>query len=210
MLSLRLRIAWGVVAAGVALAVFWPVVRNGFAGYDDNEYVTENPHVRNGLDLRWALTAVHSNNWHPLTWVSHQIDSAAFGMDPARHHAVNLALHVINTALLFWWLSGLTGSMGKSAFVAAVFGAHPLHVESVAWIAERKDVLSTFFGLLTLLAWRAYVRKPGAVRYAGVAVLFAAALLAKPMLVTLPLVLLLIDRWPLKRGLQIVEKLPLF
>ena len=199
---------WAGIVAAIAIAAFWPVVRNGFAGYDDNEYITENPHVRTGLsreNARWAFTAVHSNNWHPLTWISHQIDSAAFGMNPAGHHAVNLAMHVANTALLFWWLSGLTGALGRSAFVAAVFGAHPLHVESVAWIAERKDVLSTFFGLLALLAWG-----PGVRRRAATAVCFALSLLAKPMLVTLPLLLELVDWWPGKRGARIVEKLPLF
>ncbi len=203
----RRRIGAALVAA-VALTTFWPVVRNGFAGYDDNEYVTENPHVRTGLsweNARWAFTAIHSNNWHPLTWISHQLDSAAFGMNPAGHHAVNLALHVANTVLLFWWLSGLTGAPGRSAFVAAVFAAHPLHVESVAWIAERKDVLSTFFGLLALLSWG-----PGVRRRAATAAFFALSLLAKPMLVTLPLLLVLVDWWPGKRGARILDKLPLF
>jgi Flp pilus assembly protein TadD len=193
--------------------VFRPVVRNGFAGYDDNEYVTENPHVRSGLtagNLRWAFTAAHSNNWHPLTWISHQADCAWFGLNPAGHHVVNLVLHTANAALLFWWISGLTGALWRSVFVAAVFGVHPLHVESVAWIAERKDVLSAFFGLLALLAWSAWIRKPGPWRYLAAAVLFCAALMAKPMLVTLPAILLLLDWWPWKRGFRIAEKLPLF
>lgn len=193
--------------------VFWPVVRNDFAGYDDDEYVTRNPRVNTGLtreNARWALTAVHSSNWHPLTWISHQMDSSLFGLNPAGHHAVNLVFHVANTLLLFWWLAGMTGAIGRSAFVALLFGLHPLHVESVAWIAERKDVLSGFFGLLALVAYTAYTRKPGVGRYAAVAVLFALGLLAKPMLVTLPILLLLLDWWPLGRGPRILEKVPLF
>jgi tetratricopeptide (TPR) repeat protein len=211
-LAFRSRAVLAVIVAALAAATFWPVVRNGFAGYDDNEYVTANPRVHTGLtreNVRWAFAAVHSNNWHPLSWISHQVDSSLFGLNPAGHHAVSLAFHVANAALLFWWLAGLTGALGRSAFVAAVFAVHPLHVESVAWIAERKDVLSTFFGLLALLAWGAYVRKSGALRYFAAVVLFAASLLSKPMLVTLPIVLLLLDYWPLKRGLRLVEKLPL-
>src|SRR5690348_10168729 len=114
------RVALCLALAALACAVYWPVVRNGFAGYDDNEYVTENPHVNTGLtreNTRWAFTAVHSNNWHPLTWTSHQVDCVLFGLNPGGHHAVNLLLHVANTALLFWWLSGLTGALGRSAFV---------------------------------------------------------------------------------------------
>ncbi len=199
--------------AAAVCAVFWPVTRNGFAGYDDDEYVTRNPRVNTGLtreNVKWAFTTAHSNNWHPLTWMSHQLDCSLFGVSPAGPHAVNLLFHVANTVLLFLWLSGLTGLRGRSAFVALVFGLHPLHVESVAWIAERKDVLSAFFGLSTLLAYGSYIRKPGALRYAGMAALFAAALLSKPMLVTLPVLLLLLDWWPLGRGRRLAEKLPLF
>ena len=191
-LAFRRRAVLAVIVAALAAAGFWPVVRNGFAGYDDNEYVTENPRVHTGLtseNVRWAFTAVHANNWHPLTWISHQADSTVFGLNPAGHHAVSLAFHVANAVLLFWWLAGLTGAAGRSAFVALVFAVHPLHVESVSWIAERKDVLSTFFGLLTLLAWAGYVRKPGAFRYLVATFLFAASLLSKPMLVTLPVLL---------------------
>lgn len=194
-------------------AVLLPVTRNDFAGYDDDEYITRNPRVNTGLtreNARWAFTAVHSSNWHPVTWMSHQLDATLFGLNPARHHAVNLIFHLANTALLFLWLNGLTGALWRSAFVALLFGLHPLHVESVAWIAERKDVLSGFFGLLTLGAYTAYARKPAPVRYAAVCILFALGLLAKPMLVTLPLVLLLLDWWPLGRGPRILEKLPLF
>jgi len=194
---------------------FSPALRNGFTGYDDPDYVTDNVHVNTGLSRQnfvWALTAAHSSNWHPLTWISHQVDCTLFGLNPAGHHLTNLLLHTANTVLLFLWLSGATGFRGRSAFVALVFGLHPLHVESVAWVAERKDVLSTLFGMLTLVAYSAYVRRPGISRYVLVAGLFAASLLAKPMLVTMPLLLLLLDWWPLgRRGVRraIFEKLPL-
>ena len=198
--------------AAVVCAVFWPVVRNGFAGYDDDEYVTRNPRVNTGLtreNAAWAFTAAHSSNWHPLTWMSHQLDSSLFGLDPAGHHAVNLLFHAANTILLFLWLSGITGAPGRSAWVALIFGLHPLHVESVAWIAERKDVLSTFFALLALLAYGWYARQPDVGRYLGVVALLALGLMAKPMLVTLPVVFLVLDWWPLGRGPRILEKLPL-
>jgi protein O-mannosyl-transferase len=129
------------LVAAVVCSVFWPSVRNGFAGYDDEEYVTANPRVNTGLtreNAAWALKAAHSNNWHPLTWISHQVDSSLFGLNPAGHHAVNLGFHAVNAALLFLWLVGMTGAAGRSAFVALIFGLHPLHVESVAWIAERR------------------------------------------------------------------------
>jgi len=196
------------VAAGLAAVVFAcfaPVLRNGFVGYDDPDYVTANPHVNTGLTLpnvAWAFTSAHASNWHPLTWISHQLDAQMFGLWPAGHHLTSLLLHAINTALVFWWLSGATGFLWRSAFVAAVFGLHPLHVESVAWIAERKDVLSTFFGLLALVA---YTRRWNL----AVAVLFACSLMAKPMLVTLPLLLLVIDWW-LEKPIAWLPKLPLF
>ena len=198
---------------GITATIFRPAVHNDFAGYDDIEYVTSNPHVTGGLtrdNVRWAFSAVHSNNWHPLTWISHQIDATLFGATPAGPHAINVILHALNSALLFLWLANLTGAPIRAAFVALVFALHPLHVESVAWIAERKDVLSGLFAILTLLAYTAYARRPSTARYALVALLFAAGLLAKPMLVTLPIVLLLLDRWPLARGFRILEKLPLF
>jgi len=191
---------------------FAPTLRNNFVGYDDREYVIENPHVNTGLtpsNAAWAFTAVHSNNWHPLTWLSHQLDCTLFGLDPAGPHAINLLLHIANTLLLFWWLADLTGDSLRAAFAAAVFGVHPVHVESVAWIAERKDVLSTLFGLFALLAYTRYARKPAVWRYLAVAGFFALSLLAKQMLVTLPLLLLLLDWWPLKRGWSVKEKLPL-
>src|SRR5438552_13648530 len=135
------------ICAGLAAIVFLtfsPTLRNGFVGYDDGEYVTGNVHVKTGLSVEnvaWAFTAAHSSNWHPLTWMSHMLDCTWFGLEPRWHHLTSLLLHVPNTLLLFWWLLGATGARGRSAFVALVFGLHPLHVESVAWVAERKDVL---------------------------------------------------------------------
>ncbi len=204
--------ACSVALVAVVGAVFWPVLRNGFVGYDDEEYVTRNPRVNTGLSREnalWALTAAHSNNWHPLTWMSHQLDCTIFGLNPAGHHAVNLAFHAVNTALLFLWLHAMTGSLGPGAWAALIFGLHPLHVESVAWVAERKDVLSGFFALLALLAYTAYARHPGLRRYLAVTALLALGLMAKPMLVTLPVLFLVLDLWPLARGPRILEKLPL-
>jgi Flp pilus assembly protein TadD len=202
---------------------FSPTLHNGFTGYDDPEYVTDNMHVSTGLtapNVAWAFTTAHSSNWHPLTWLSHALDCQLFGLAPAGHHLTSLLLHVANTLLLFLWLSGWerVGQSSshvatKSAFVALVFGLHPVHVESVAWVSERKDVLSTLFWMLTLLAYSAYVKKPGLARYCLMATLFAAGLLAKPMLVTVPLLLLLLDWWPLARierwSRLVWEKLPL-
>ena len=203
----------------LTLAVFLtlsPVLENGFTGYDDPDYVTQNSHVSTGVTLQniaWAFRGAHASNWHPLTWISHQLDCAFFGLNPAGHHFINLLLHVINVLLLFLWLNGATGFQGRSAFVALAFGIHPLHVESVAWIAERKDVLSTFFWMLTLLAYTWYARKPGIGRYLAVTVFFTAGLLSKPMLVSLPFLLLLLDWWPLARKEKwtelVLEKIPL-
>ena len=202
--------------AVAVLAVFYPALGNGFTGYDDGEYVVDNVHVRTGLsgkNVTWALTAAHSNNWHPLTWISHALDATMFGLNPTGHHLTSLLLHISNTVLLFLWLSGATGRKGCSAFVALGFGLHPVHVESVAWIAERKDVLSTWFWMLALLAYTFYTKKPGLVRYLLVAVLLAAGLMSKQMLVTVPLLLLLLDWWPLGRGETFrrlaLEKIPL-
>jgi protein O-mannosyl-transferase len=212
----RSRVALAFVLAGVVFLCFSPVLRNGFVGYDDPDYVTRNPQVAAGLSWRlvaWAFTTPHASNWHPLTWISHALDCSLFGLAPSGHHLTSLLLHAINTALLFWWLSSATGLRGRSAFVALVFGLHPLHVESVAWIAERKDVLSAFFLFLALIAYTAYARRPSPARYLVVAAAFIAGLLSKPMVVTLPLLLLAIDRWPLQRTEPwrrlIVEKLPL-
>ena len=210
-MKFRSSLAIGALLAAAVFVSFLPVLRNGFTGYDDPIYVTANAHVSAGLTwdgLRWAFTRAYASNWHPLTWLSHALDCSLFGVNPAGHHLSSLLLHIANTLLLFFWLSGLTGATGRSAFVALGFGIHPLHVESVAWVAERKDVLSTFFALLALLAYSAYVRRPGAVRYVVVALCLSASLASKAMWVTLPVLLVLIDWWPLgRRALR--EKIPL-
>ncbi len=203
--------------AVIVLGVFAPALGNGFVGYDDADYVTGNPHVGTGLsreNLAWAFTASHANNWHPLTWISHQADSSLFGLEPRGHHLTSVVLHAANAALLFWWLNSVTGRLMVSAFVALAFGLHPLRVESVAWIAERKDVLSTLFWMLTLIAHTQWVRRRGTTLYVLTAGCLAAGLLAKQMLVTLPAVLLILDWWPLRREdpvkRLVLEKLPLF
>jgi tetratricopeptide (TPR) repeat protein len=192
--------------------------------WDDPTYITENPTVLQGLtwaNAWWALTTGHSPYWHPLTWISHMIDVSLFGSDAGAYHVVNVVLHTANTLLLFELLRRMTGATGRSAFVAAMFAAHPLHVESVAWVTERKDVLSTCFWLLASLAYLSYVRRGSWQRYVGVAVLFTLALMSKPMVVTLPVVFLLLDVWPLGRlspgtpggwlraRALVIEKLPL-
>ena len=191
-----------VVLAVATLAVYARVARFEFLNYDDGEYVSDNAYVQHGIDaktLRWAFTTGSAVNWHPLTWISHMIDWTLFGSWAGGHHLMNVALHVANTLLLLLFLERATGATGRSAFAAALFALHPLHVESVAWVAERKDVLSTLFWMLTMLAYLAYTRAPSSKRYVLVAALFAAGLMAKPMLVTLPFVLLLLDVWPLGR-----------
>jgi Flp pilus assembly protein TadD len=216
------------VAAAVALATlvtFGSVLPKTFVNYDDNVYVTDNPHVRAGVGaagVRWAFTTTTASNWHPVTWLSHMLDVQMFGLDAGKHHAVNLVLHAVNTALVFLLFATMTGAVWRSAFVAALFALHPLHVESFAWVAERKDVLSTMLWLATSLAWVRYVRNKTAWGYVLVAVLYALGLMCKPMLVTLPATLLLLDVWPLGRlslagGSAwrrvrpfIVEKAPLF
>jgi tetratricopeptide (TPR) repeat protein len=194
----------GLGLAVLALATYAPLFFGDyqFLNIDDDEYVTENPHVTTGLtgrNIRWALTAFHSYNWHPLTWVSLQLDAELYGLDPWGFHLTNVLLHAANTVVLFWLLARLTGAVWRSAAVAAFFAVHPLHVESVAWIAERKDVLSTLLWLLTIGAYARYAARPAWGRYLLVAVLFTLGLMAKPMVVTLPCVLLLLDYWPLRR-----------
>lgn len=184
------------------LAVYWQVSGFGFVNYDDPRYVSENATVRAGLSVdgvRWAFTTLTASNYHPLTWISHMLDVQFFGLEPGRHHLVSLFFHIANTLLLFCLFRKMTGDLWPSAFVAALFGLHPLHVESVAWIAERKDVLSGFFWLLTSLSYVFYVAQPSLKRYLPVFVFLGLGLLAKPMLVTLPFVLLLVDYWPLNR-----------
>jgi len=201
----RLRFpAWlvALLLAVVTLVVYAPARHYAFVNYDDPEYVYENPHVLNGLTLEniaWAFTRFYACNWHPLTWISHMLDCQFWGTNAGMHHLVNVTFHAANTFLLFIVLRKMTGAMWRSALVAALFAWHPLRVESVAWIAERKDVLSTFFWLLTIGAYYWHVRQPGWRRYLVVMLCFGMGLLSKPMLVTLPFVLLLLDFWPLKR-----------
>ena len=183
-------------------AVFWPIVGHEFIDYDDDVYVTANRDVQAGLtgkSVSWAFSTLYNANWHPLTWLSHMLDYRLYGLRPGGHHLTSLLLHLANVVLLFLVLVRMTGSAWRSGFVAALFGIHPLHIESVAWIAERKDVLSTLFWLLTMWAYARYAERPDLKRYLPILVFFALGLMAKPMLVTLPLVLLLLDFWPLKR-----------
>ena len=186
----------------VTLAVFWQVKAHEFINYDDGLYITENTHVQAGLSiesLKWAFRTGHACNWHPVTWLSHMLDVQLLGLNPGRHHLVNVLFHIANALLLFLVLRRMTKALWPSAFVAALFALHPLHVESVAWVAERKDVLSTLFWLLTMGAYIFYVERPGYRRYLPVLGFFALGLMSKPMLVTLPFVLLLLDYWPLGR-----------
>ena len=170
--------------------------------FDDGKYILENPHVRTGLTAEgfiWAFTSTYASNWHPLTWLSHMLDVQLFELDPGPHHLVNVVFHAINTVLLFLLLLRMTGAYWQSVFIAALFALHPLHVESVAWVAERKDVLSAFFWMVTLLLYAWYAKRPGRMRYLLTLCSFALGLMSKPMLVTLPIVLLLLDYWPLGR-----------
>ena len=214
----------------VTLALYNPVNRHPFVNYDDDRYVTDNPHVRAGLTwstVTWALTSTEQSNWHPLTWISHAFDYSQFHLNPAGHHFTSVLLHAINVILLFLLLVRATGRAGPSLFVAALFALHPINVGSVAWIAERKNVLCTMFFLLTLMAYAWYARNPHWKRYLVVVALFAAGLASKPMVITLPFVLLLWDYWPLGRVIAsvpssinpnpsrpwsqlVLEKLPLF
>jgi protein O-mannosyl-transferase len=186
----------------VILAIFWQVRNHDFVNLDDKMYILENRHVLSGLTIdgvKWAFTSVYASNWHPLTWLSHMLDVDLFGVSAGRFHLVNVFFHLASALLLFLILDRMTGALWRSAFVAALFALHPLHVESVAWIAERKDVLSAFFWMLTLGAYILYVEKPRLGKYMAAFSFFAFGLMAKPMLVTLPFVLLLLDVWPLNR-----------
>jgi Flp pilus assembly protein TadD len=184
------------------LSIYWQVGEYSFVGFDDNAYVYENSHVRKGLTLEgivWSFTTFHASNWHPLTWISHMTDVELFGIDAGWHHWMSVLLHLLNTLFLYLVMWRMTGAVWRSAFVAALFGVHPLHVESVAWIAERKDLLSTLFWILAMGVYVRYARRPSLARYLPVALFFVLGLMSKPMLVTLPFVLLLIDWWPLRR-----------
>jgi tetratricopeptide (TPR) repeat protein len=228
----RQRLAAPLIAAFLVLATveaYWGVWKHDFVEFDDQYYVFFNQELERGLSwpgVRWAFTTFLASNWHPLTWLSLLLDYDLYGLNPAGYHATNLALHALNGVLVFLVFRSLTGRLWLSALVAAFFAVHPLHVESVAWVSERKDVLCACFFLLTLLAYASYVRRPGWWRYGLVLVLFALSLLAKPMAVTLPCLLLLLDYWPLGRtrwcapaavparprglGWLVLEKLPLF
>ena len=210
------------------LASFWQVQQNEFINFDDLIYIAHNPNVRDGLtsnSFSWAFTTSYASNWHPLTWLSHMLDCQLYGLKPKGHHLNNLLFHIANTILLFLFLNGTTNAFWRSSFVAALFALHPLHVESVAWAAERKDVLSAFFYLLTMWTYTRYAKRPGFYRYLPPLLFFSLGLMAKPMVVTLPFVLILLDYWPLGRihfmksnygvGYQsiyfiILEKLPFF
>src|SRR4029453_13373473 len=210
---------------GITWAVFGQTLTHDFVNNDDHVYVYENPLVVRGLSTEGIIGAfmqTHARNWHPLTTLSHMLDCQLYGLNAGGHHFTNVILHTISVLLLFLVLRQMTGGLWQSAFVATLFAIHPLHVESVAWIAERKDVLSAVFFMLTLGAYARYARAPSPARYLLVALLFAFGLMSKPMLVTLPFVLLLLDYWPLSRfGGQksevgsrlrrlITEKVPLF
>ncbi|MEX2207817.1 MAG: tetratricopeptide repeat protein [Myxococcota bacterium] len=193
------------------LALYAPVRALPFLLYDDPQYVTQNPPVKEGLTLdgvRWAFTSTHASNWHPLTWLSHMLDAELFGTSPVGPHVENGVLHALNACLVFLWLASLTGSVWRSAAVAALFALHPQRVESVAWVSERKDLLCASFALLALVAWTSFAKRGSRAGYALALAFMALGLLAKPMLVSLPLLLLVLDYWPLARGLRIAEKLP--
>jgi hypothetical protein len=217
----RTRLAGAALLVALTLAVFWRVQQADFLLYDDDVYVTGNDAVRAGLDagsVRWAFSETLVGNWHPLTWLSHMLDVELYGLDPAGHHRTSLLLHAANAVVLFLLLTSWTAAPARSLLVAALFAVHPLHVESVAWVSERKDVLSMLLALLALAGWTRWTRAGGPAWYAAALACFALALLAKPMVVTLPFALLLLDLWPLGRWTggartlapRVVEKLPFF
>jgi hypothetical protein len=184
------------------LAVFWQVNQYDFINCDDPVYVTENIHVQSGITLegfRWAFSTTYAEFWHPLTWLSLMFDYQLYGLNAGGYHLTNLILHILSALLLFWLFNRMTGAIWRSAFVAALFALHPLHVESVAWIAERKDALSAFFFMLTLCLYVYYTEKPVIKRYLLVLICFACGLMSKPMVVTLPVIMILLDYWPLGR-----------
>jgi protein O-mannosyl-transferase len=221
-MEITLNRCWLTVGICLSLAVliwlvFGQTLRHDFINYDDPRYVYENTKITSGLSLNgiaWAFTHVHSMNWHPLTTISHMLDCQLYGLKAGWHHSTNVLLHTVAAMLLFLALQQMTGALWRSAFVGALFAIHPLRVESVAWISERKDVLSGVFFMLTLLAYASYVRLPRVGRYLVLVFVFACGLMSKPMLVTLPFVLLLLDYWPLDRikgqlWKRLVEKIPL-
>jgi hypothetical protein len=188
--------------AAATWAIYSPVAHHPFVDFDDQYYVTQNAHVQAGLRWQtfvWSFNAGYAQNWHPLTWLSHALDCQLYGLNPVGHHLTNVAFHVLNVVILFFLLLWATGAMWRSLLVAALFAIHPLNVESVAWVAERKNVLSMFFFLLALGAYGWYARYPEFKRYVVLVLLFILGLAAKPMVITLPFVLLLLDFWPLQR-----------
>ena len=221
--SAALLAATCLALAAATIAVYAQVRGHAFIDFDDNCYVYDNPMVKKGLSAAgaaWAFTTFSCANWHPVTWLSHMTDMSLFGLDPGAYHVVSLGLHVATALILFAAFVTMTGRPWPSAIVAAVFALHPLHVESVAWIAERKDVLSAFWAALALFCYARYARKRTVWRYAAMALALALGLMSKPMLVTFPFLLLLVDIWPLRRlawppdlrmlGRLVAEKLPLF
>jgi hypothetical protein len=212
----------GAMLVLATLLLYGRVAHHEFLAFDDSPYVTKNIHVNSGLNpgnVVWAFTAFHEANWHPLTWISHMADCQLFGLSSEPHHLVNVALHAVNVLLLFWLLKKGTGAVWRSFLVAALFAVHPLNVETVAWVAQRKSLLCTLFSLLAIAAYGRFVRRPDWKKYLVVVAAFALALMSKPMAVSLPLVLLLLDYWPLQRYADLpsrrkwvrlsVEKLPL-
>jgi len=218
------RVLLGALLVVVTLQLYLPVVHHDFInGWDDDAYITKNIHVRSGLKLAsiaWAFTSFEQSNWHPVTWLSHMLDCQLFGLNSGAHHYVNVLLHAANVLLLFWILQQATGAVWRSFLVAAIFAVHPLNVETVAWVAQRKSLLSAFFSLLTIAAYGWYIRRGGCRRYLLIVCAFGLALMSKPMAVSVPLLLLLFDYWPLKRFEELpfsrrwarlaAEKLPLF
>ena len=204
----RLKSLWSISTLAVAIFVTYiPLFSNSFVDYDDPDYITRNPYIRSGLNSdswTWAWTTFRSGNWHPLTWISHALDVSLFGLSPAGHHFTSLVIHILNSALLFLLLSAIARDWSRCMTAAALFALHPLAVESVSWAAERKNVLCTLFFFLTIAAYGYYVRRPSIRRFLGVVIAFALSLCAKPMGITLPFVLLLLDYWPLCR----IDKLP--
>ena len=220
MMKINLRyqkILISLLLAGMLLLVYGQVINYDFANIDDQLYVTQNSHIQNGISISgiaWAFTSSHAANWHPLTSLSLMIDYNVYGLNAGGYHFTNLFFHIVNTLLLFFLFNKMTGTVYRSFVVAALFALHPIHVESVAWVSARKDVLSAFFWLLTIWAYAVYVKNPGIKKYIPVLIFFALGLMSKPMVVTLPFVLLLLDYWPLNRSVSIknlvFEKIPLF
>jgi hypothetical protein len=197
----------------VTLAVFWQVNQYKFVNFDDHLYVTDNSHIHSGITLdgfRWAFSTKDTGLWNPLVWISFMLDYQLHGLNAGGYHLTNVILHLMSTLLLFWLFNRMTGAIWRSAFVAALFALHPLHVESVAWIVERKDVLSAFFWMLTLCLYVYYTEKPVIKRYLLVLFSFICALMSKPIVITLPIVMILLDYWPLDRlqSRKIVTNIP--